>query len=338
LEVDPGFRPALEALARLYEQQGEKAQAAKTIARLIDLAIDAPPDEPPGSEETAGDVVSRLGLKAQGLFASVDDREAACRVLEKVLGGAVELDNAQVEGLRDGLRTMYRECGAWTELADLYRTEAEEASDEDEKVVKYRHAAEIHAGECGDHAAAAAVLESALQLKQDDRDLMLALCDEYTKSGRGKDAIDVLNRVVESYGGRRSKELADIHHRIASAYLADGDEKSALAELESARKMDPGAIEILHELGTLSIRMSDGEEDDAVREAHLKRAGNTLRSLLLQRLDETSSVTKADVFYLLAEVSKRGGDNKKAIQMAERALSNDKGHEKAQALLEALRA
>jgi hypothetical protein len=36
-------------------------------------------------------------------------------------------------------------------------------------------------------------------------------------------------------------------------------------------------------------------------------------------------------------VSKREDDKKKAIQMAERAVSNDKGHEKAKALLEELK-
>jgi hypothetical protein len=44
-------------------------------------------------------------------------------------------------------------------------------------------------------------------------------------------------------------------------------------------------------------------------------------------------VTKADVFYHLAQVAQAEGDGKKAKQMAERALSNDKGHEKSKELL-----
>ncbi|MBW2458518.1 MAG: DUF2225 domain-containing protein, partial [Deltaproteobacteria bacterium] len=216
-------------------------------------------------------------------------------------------------------------------------TEAGESEDDNEKVVKYRKAAEIHAAERDDHAAAAELLEKALELQSDDRDLMLSLCDEYTKSGRGKDAIDVLNRVVESYGGRRSKELADIHQRIASAHLADGDNEGALKELESARKMDPGAITILHDLGTLSISMFDDTDDEGTQAEHLKRAGNAFRSLLLQRLGADSPITKAQVFYLLAQVSKREGDTKKAIQMAERAVSNDKEYEEAKSFLEELK-
>ncbi|RLB64957.1 MAG: hypothetical protein DRI90_03285, partial [Deltaproteobacteria bacterium] len=323
LEVDASFRPALVALARLYEQEDETAKAAEMSEKLLE-----------GAEV---DELSRLALKARDLYVAVDDKEAGCRVLETVLESDAGLGDEQISELRDGLKALYRESGAWDKLAELITSEAEESEDENEKVVKYRKAADIHASERDDHAAAAELLEKALDLKSDDRDLMLALCDEFTKSGRGKDAIDVLNRVVESYGGRRSKELADIHQRIATAYRADDDNEGALKELESARKMDPGAVAILHELGTLSLTMFDASDDEAVQAEHLKRAGNAFRSLLLQRLDANSPVSKANVFYLLSQVSKREGDTKKAIQMAERALSNDKQYEEAQALLDELK-
>ena len=317
LEADESFRPALEALARLYEQEDQASNAAEMYEKLLTSA----------DQED----VARLVLKARDLYVETGDRESASRVLEEALENHPDLERDRVQQLRDGLRTLYQEREAWDELAALTEKEAEETENEDEKVVKYRKAADVHAKQREDHAAAAVLLEKALALKSDDRDLMLALCDEFTASGRGKDAIDVLNRVVESYGGRRSKELADIHHRIANAHLAEGDQAEALKDLESARKMDPGSVIILSELGNLSLRMSEG--DDEARAEHLKRAGNAFRSLLLQRLDADSPVSKADVFYNLARVSQAEGDNKKAKQMAERAIANDKEYEKAKALL-----
>ncbi len=317
LETDAGFRPALEALARLYRQQDQPGKSAEMYEKLLD----------------GGDADSRTkhALQARDLYVAVGDKEAACRVLETVLGGDVEVSADDRSQLRNGLRSLYRERSAWDKLAELITTEANEASDDEEKVVLLRKAIEIHAKERGDHAAAAELLEQCLKIKPDDRELMLSLCDEYTASGRGKEAIEVLQRVVESYGGRRSKELADIHQRIASAYLAEGDNEAALGELESARKMDPGSVKILYELGSLSLRLADAGAGD--KEEHTKRAGNAFRSLLLQRLDADSPVTKADVFYQLALVSNAEGDKKKAKQMAERALANDKSHELAKALV-----
>ena len=107
------------------------------------------------------------------------------------------------------------------------------------------------------------------------------------------------------------------------------------SDIAPARKMDPGSVSVLGALGQLSIRMSD-EADGEDGEVHLKRAGNNFRSLLLQRLDDDSPISKAEVFYYLAEVSIREGDNKKAKQMLERALSNDRTLEQAQALLDEL--
>ena len=321
LETDASFRPALESLARLYEGQDQTASAAKTYEKLIEAA----------SQEE----LTRLALKARDLYVAVDEQAAASRVLETVLGSERSLSADEKQQLRDGLRSLYRNQSAWQELADLTVLEAGEAESEDEKVVLYRKAAALHAGERNDHAAAAELLEKALELKSEDRDLMLQLCDEYTASSRGRDAVAVLNQVVESYGGRRSKDLADIHHRIASAYRADGDDDAALRELESARKMDPGSIEVLTELGQLSIAMAD--QDNGAKSEHIKRAGNMFRSLLLQRLDDSSVISKAEVFYHLAEVNQREDDKKKAIHNLERALANDKTLEKARTLLDALK-
>ena len=60
------------------------------------------------------------------------------------------------------------------------------------------------------------------------------------------------------------------------------------------------------------------------------------RAVAAERLDADAPVTKADVFYHLALVSNAEGDTKKAKQMVDRALSNDKAHEKAKALREEL--
>lgn len=317
LEKDGGFRPALVALERLYERQQQPAKAAETIDKLLGGA------EP---EEAV-----KLALKGCELYVAVKDEEAACRMLEGVLG-----KQPRVLELRDRLRALYRSRNAWDRLAALVAEEADAASEVSEKVSLYRQAAEIHASQLADHGAAAKLLERAVELKPDDRDLMLVLCEEYTAAGRGKDAVAVLHRVVASYGGRRSKELADIHVRIASAHMADGDLTGALAELEAARKMDPGSIKILTELGRLSLRLADAASD-ADRKPHVERAGNSFRSLLLQKLDESSPITKGEVFYHIGEVHRREGDTKKAIQMLERALENEAGLQKAIDLLKELK-
>jgi tetratricopeptide (TPR) repeat protein len=97
---------------------------------------------------------------------------------------------------------------------------------------------------------------------------------------------------------------------------------------------------VLRDLGTLSLELADQDVEKGevvTKESYIDRAGKAFKALLLQRLDDGGAITKAEVFYYLAEVSHRQGDDKKAIQMAERALDNDKGLERAKELIAKLK-
>ena len=176
------------------------------------------------------------------------------------------------------------------------------------------------------HQAAAELLEQASKATPDDRELLVALCDAYQAAGRSSDAAGVLQKLVASFGGKRAKELAPIHQKLSRAYLASGDRTKALAELDSAFKIDPGSVSILKDLGTLALEVED-----------LEKAQRTFRALLLQKLDASSPIAKAEVFYYLGEISRRQGDKPKAIQMLERALESDAQLAPARELLASLK-
>jgi golgin subfamily B member 1 len=301
IEREPRHKGALLALARLHESRGEKAEAAAVLERVV--------------EEATGGEALGLSLRLADLFAALGDDVSVRRVLERALAG--ERTNTTV---RERLRALYQRQEAWTELAALIEEDAGAASDTAEQVRLYRRAADIHQTQRADAGTAADLLEKASALAPGDRELLLALCDAYSASGRGAQAAAALQRIVESYGGRRSKELAAIHHRLATAYAAEGDKEKALAELDVAFKIDPGSISVLRDLGVLSLELAGTDPKDP----HIDRAQKTFRALLLQKLDDKSPLSKAEVFYYLAEISHRQGDDKKALQMLERALDNDK--------------
>jgi tetratricopeptide (TPR) repeat protein len=95
---------------------------------------------------------------------------------------------------------------------------------------------------------------------------------------------------------------------------------------DAAFKIDLTSAPILRDLGLLCLKTGD-----------LERAQKTFRALLLQRLDASAGITKADVYYYLGETLSRAGDSPKAIGMLERALETDKGHANAAALLARLK-
>ncbi|MFO0612976.1 MAG: tetratricopeptide repeat protein [Polyangiaceae bacterium] len=316
LERDDKNFGALMALARLEENKGSKEEAAKVLERALEVA---PKDQAVG-------IAKRLTQMFEGL----KDLDGKRRALER--GLTVQNDEPE---LRDKLRGVYEAQKAYPELAKLITEDARAATEVPEKVRRLRAAADIHSQKLSDAATAATLLAEASELVPNDRELLLILCDAYSASGRAKEALGVLQKIVDSFGGRRAKELAPIHHRLAKAYLADGDKQKALAELDSAFRLDPGSVGVLRDLGTLSLELADAEP--AQKDAYLDRAGKAFKALLMQRLDDSSAITKGEIFYYLAETHHRQGDDKKAIQMLERALDTDKNLEKAKSFLAKLK-
>jgi tetratricopeptide (TPR) repeat protein len=314
---EPSHKPALLALARLFEQKADKASAAEMLEKVLD-------------GESGADAV-KTALRLADLYVALKKEDDVRRVLERGL----KADNTAPE-IRKHLLALYEKQQAWTELAAHITGDAELSTDNAEKVRLFRKAAEIHTTKRSDPGSAADLLVKATELQPGDRELLLSLCDAYSASGRGRQAAEVLQKIVESYGGRRSKELAPILHRLAKAYLAEGEKDKALEQLDIAFKVDPGSIAVLRDLGVLSLDLSQ-TGDPKNKDANIDRAQKTFKALLLQKLDDHSPITKGEVFYYLAEISHRQGDDKKALQMVERALDSSKDLAPAKELLAKLK-
>ena len=302
------------ALARLFEHRGEKAEAAKTLENVL--------------AQVSGEEAVKTALHLADLYVALKQDDDVRRVLERGLAA----DDKTPE-IRKRLLALYEKLSAWAELAEMIKGDAEAARENAEKVRLFRKAAEIHQHKRSDPGSAADLLVKASELSPGDRELLLALCDAYSASGRGKQAAEALQKIVESYGGRRSKELSTIHHRLAKAYLAEGEKERSLEQLDIAFKIDPGSIGVLRDLGVLSLELASSGDDAAAKKAHMDRAQKTFRALLLQKLDDHSPISKGEVFYYLAEISHREGDDKKAQQMLERSLDANKDFAPAKELL-----
>ena len=303
LARDPHHRATLEALTHLYQGEKDHANAARILETLLGIAT--------GDEAVAFAMSLSDEYKAQG------DEERAASALER--GLAVDPKNTQI---RDVLRALYEQSGTWDRLAGVLAGDADLVPAVDDKVKLLRRAAKIQAEKRSDFPASAELLERASALKPGDRELMLELCDAYSASGRGKAAVEVLEKIVQSFAGKRSKELAEIHRRLAKAYFSDGEATRAMEELDKAFRIEPGNVHILKELGAVSLELND-----------LKKAQQMFRALLLQKLDDGGPITKAEVFLNLGDVHLRLGEKQKAAQMLERALQTDPGLARAKDLL-----
>jgi tetratricopeptide (TPR) repeat protein len=322
LEKAPDHRGALEAVARLSEARGGWDRAAAALSKLE------------GAAEGARAV--ELALRLAEAHAKRNDAEGVEDALVRAL--AHDRDNEEV---RARLRAAYEKSKKWEKLAALFVEEADRIREKNpdvapasgtppapiaEQVRWLRRAAEIHVKERSAPADAVPLLERASDLVPHDREVLLLLCDAYTASGKERDATQVLEKIIASFGGKRSKELSIYHHRLGKALSVLGEKEQALAQFDQAFKIDPGSVPVLRDLGVLAFECGD-----------LDRATKTFKALLLQRLDPQSGIGKGEVFYYLGEISAKQGDKAKAIQMLERAVENDATLEKARARLAELK-
>ena len=303
LEREPRHLGALGAVARLYEQTGEHAQAAEVLSRLVEFA--QPEDK------------VQYAKRLAAVYEQLDDVRSAAAALE----AARRADPADPE-LRARLEQLYRDGEQWDSLARLLADNAESSSDTARQVALWSEAATLLMDKQKDYAGASLWLEAALEKEPDNRRLLMQLCDAYNASGRAREAVNVLERVVASYGGRRSKELAEVHRRLADAFKAEGQLERAISELDKAFRIEPGNVSVLKALGQLALEAGDH-----------KRALQMFRALLLQRLGPDSPISKAEVFYHLGIVHHRLGERAKAVQQLERALQTDSSLTAAQELL-----
>jgi golgin subfamily B member 1 len=302
IELEP-HRPSMEALVRLYRKAERWEDAAEVLERLLDSS--EPVELARGAQELAD------------LYERLDNGEKACQALERVL------ESGQAgPSIMQRLQRLYEKLGNSRRLAELLVKEADSASTSEEKAKLLSRAATLYADRLEDGRTAASLLSRATELRPDDRVLLLQLCDVLNASGRSREAAETLQRIVDSYGGRRSKELGEIHRRLAAAYRAQGNNADAFKELDQAFRIEPGNVGILKELGELAFELDD-----------LKKAQQMYRALLLQRLEGQSPITKAEVFYALGRVHDKLGEKPKARQMLERALQTDSSLEAAKRML-----
>ncbi|MGD0674749.1 MAG: tetratricopeptide repeat protein [Polyangiaceae bacterium] len=340
LRRDPSNRLALESVARLAERRADWERAAAVLVSLVDLSNDSAGVgwalRLAEARAKAGDVAGVEEALQRGL--RLDPGNPVLRTMLRVRWERAEKWDALAD-LLVGDADLIAARGQISATAEVQRTPVPSLTRTSlstpppgvpapiaEQVRLLKAAAEIHLTRRRSPDQAIPVLERAAQLVPQDRDLLLALFDAYNAAHRGREAADVLEKVIASFGSRRTKELALYHHRLARALAQLGEKDVALAQLDMAFKIDPGSVGVLRDLGVLAFETND-----------LERAQKTFRALLLQRLDPAAGISKGEVFYYLGEISAKQGDRVKAVQMFERAIENDPALDRARAKLSELK-
>lgn len=294
VSLDPTAE-ALEALARLYLERGEPAQAAEWIEKRLELAK--------GVDRTP----FALRLAEARLAAGRTDR--AILALERAL-----VEDPKDLALRERLAELYRRTEAWASLAKHLAEGVAHTTDEAAQLGYVREAATLYRDRLHRPELAVPILELGVRLAPEDQELRATLAAGLRVAGRLDEARTILDRLVSEFGRRRSPERAAIHFQLAEVAHAGGDLKEALEQLDKASSMDLGHPGILKMLG------------DLAREAgQLERSERAYRALLLlirrQSAEGTElSVGVSEVLYELSRLARERNQTDQASELLESAF------------------
>ncbi|MBI4914677.1 MAG: tetratricopeptide repeat protein [Acidobacteria bacterium] len=309
LAREPNHTMALGALARIHERKGDWAKCVEVLERAA-AGGGAPAD--------VSDVLLRLGKVKE-------------ERLKEVPGALYNYQQAvqahpENKAAVDAVVALARSAGEWPTYAAYAEYGIRFLTDDKEKLKALLDLSQVQTEKLGDAAKALQLVEAASTLAPDDRGVLMAMCDLMTKAGRTDEAIPILEKLVaaEDGGGkRRGKDAAVYLERLAAALEAKGDLTGAKSRLEEASRVDVTNVRVAYRLGLLYKKEGDSE-----------RAGQKLRPLLLQKIEPSSGVDKADVYFHLAELHVAKGEKPKALSMIDRGLQASPQHEGLKALKE----
>jgi tetratricopeptide (TPR) repeat protein len=294
--VDVSAQPAaLRALARLYMERNQPAQAVPWFENLLAVV--------PRTERQG--IV--LQLAQAHLGAQQRDRAIAC------LEGNLSDQEPALE-TRTMLAELYRASGSWEPLARLLTRSLPLLPDNETATAYAREAADIYVERLAAPDKAVPALEKALSVVPGDRGLRTQLAVGLRAGARYDEAVTLLGELIEEFGRRRSPERAALHVELARVRKAQGQDQVALEELELASKMDVGNVRIQKELAEM-----------ARQAGQLAMAERTYRSLLLvvRRQppgDDVEAVGPSEVLFELHKLVAEQGQVDQAKELLETAI------------------
>ncbi|MEI8255008.1 MAG: tetratricopeptide repeat protein, partial [Deltaproteobacteria bacterium] len=292
---------AWQALQHVHADAGAWSAAADVARRRITI------------EQGAGLVDAAVGLA--DACAQLDRHGDARAGLESVLRAA-----PREEVVRARLASLYESAGDHRALAALSLGAAETARDDSERFKLLLRAGETLLRGVGDAENSLDPLQRAWQLRPGDIEATVHLADALVLLRRLTEAESVLRQAVEAAKGRRSRDLAQVQHRLARIAQSSGDDRTALQWLVIALDSDFQNGLVASEV--VDAAMALGEDEMALK---------ALRALALMK--NPQPMTRGVAFVRQGQIALKQGDKKKAVFFARKALGEDTHLVEAQELL-----
>jgi tetratricopeptide (TPR) repeat protein len=297
VDLDDNNVPALEALAKLYEKQGDAAQAIDYMTRVADLT-------PDGNQRV--EMYYRIG---KALDERLGDRSQAQERFEM----ALDLDPTHLPTLA-ALRTIAIDESDWDRAARYLEQEQTNTPTPRTRAKLLVELGKLRDEMLSEHDLAIQAYELAIQCDSDCEEAALPLVLEYINLERWKDAEPLAEMLVRKSKNRERHEQHTLHKLLGRVHAALGNYDKALKAYQTANQLDLTDQETIRGIADVAFELQDWP-------SALANYQKVLTSLAEDDVNE-----RTDVYYRLGCIKREQGQAKQAINNFEKALALNAEH------------
>ena len=297
VDLDDSNIPALDALSKLYEKQGDAARAIDSMTRVADLTTD-------GNQRV--EMYYRIG---KALDEKLGDRGQAQERFEM----AVDIDPAHLPSLA-ALRTIAIDEQDWDRAARYLEQEQLNTPMQRARAKLLVELGKLRDEMMGEHDLAVQSYELAMQCDPDCEEAALPLLEDYIKSERWKDGEPLAEMLAKKSKNRERHEQQQLFKMLGKVHSELRNDDKALKAYQQANQLDLTDQEAIRGIADVAFRLKDWP------------SALTNYQKVLTALGEEDVEDRTFVYYQLGGIKREQAQPKQAINNFEKALALNSGH------------
>ncbi len=298
LDLEATDAEALSALAELYEKRGDYSEALETNERLA-RSIQAPDD-----------VVQMRFRMGRLLDEHLGDQHGALEQFRHALD--VKADH---QPSLKATRKIQVANGDWNAAARTLEQLTAVQANARERAHSLVELGQIYQERLDEHHKAVMCFERALGDDADNEEAALPLVDEYIAHERWDEALPLLQTLTARASKRDTDQQHRLNFQLGQCAAKVGDDKLANRAYTRAYQIDASHVPSL--IGLASSYLSLKEWDKAFK---------FYQMLLVHHRSALGKDETTDIFYRLGEIKSEQGEQRKALNMFDKALEEDPYH------------
>lgn len=297
VDLDDTNLPALEALAKLYDKQGDASQSIDYMTRVAEL-----------TQDTRQRVESYFRI-GKALDEKLGDRVSAQDRYEM----ALDLDPSHLPTL-GALRQIATDNADYDKAARYIDQEQSYTPAPRQRARLLVELGRLREEMLGDHDSAVLAWEAAYEADPENEDAAMPLVDEYLGKEAWERAEPLLDMLTRKAGKRDRGEQHTLYNKLGMAAAALGRDDKAHKAYSAAHQLDLTDQTTIRGLAEVTFRLKDWG------------ASLTNFQKVLTTLGEDESAERAEVYFKLGCIKREQGQAKQAINNFEKALGVDGAH------------